>query len=55
VAVLVTALAGIVGASVGSAAQAKKVIPPNPLKPDLAKVAGLKIKPGGFPNNPRDA
>jgi len=54
-AVLVTALAGIVGASVGSAAPAKNVpIPPNPLKPVLAKVAGLKIKPGGFPNNPRD-
>lgn len=52
-AVLVTALAGIVGASVGSAAQAAKVIPPNPLKADLAKVAGLKIK-GGFPGNPRD-
>jgi iron(III) transport system substrate-binding protein len=54
-AVLVTALAGFVGASVGSAAPSAKVIPPNPLKPVLAQVAGLKIKPGGFPNNPRDA
>ena len=54
VAVLVTALAAFVGASVGSAAPAKNVpIPPNPLKPVLAQVAGLKIK-GGFPNNPRD-
>jgi iron(III) transport system substrate-binding protein len=54
VAVLVTALAGFVGASVGSAAPTKKVpIPPNPLKPVLSQIAGLKIK-GGFPNNPRD-
>ena len=54
-AVLVTALAVVVGASVGSAASAKNVpIPPNPLKPVLAQVAGLKIKPGGFPGNPRD-
>src|SRR3954462_7999566 len=51
VAVLVTALAAFVGASVGSAA--KPTAPPNPLKADIAKVAGLKIK-GGFPNNPRD-
>jgi iron(III) transport system substrate-binding protein len=52
VAVLVTALAAFAGASVGSAKNVP--IPPNPLKADLAKVAGLKIKPGGFPNNPRD-
>src|SRR6478672_7478375 len=51
VAVLVTALAGIVGASVGSAQNVP--VPPNPLKPVLAKVAGLQIK-GGFPGNPRD-
>ena len=53
-AVLVTALAAFVGASVGSAAPtAKIVIPPNPLKPILKQVAGLKIK-GGFPNDPYD-
>jgi iron(III) transport system substrate-binding protein len=53
-AVLVTALAAFVGASVGSAAPTAKVpIPANPLKADIAKVAGLKIK-GGFPGNPRD-
>src|SRR5690348_15311283 len=54
-ATLVTALAAVVGASVGSAAPtAKIVIPPNPLKPILTQVAGLKIK-GGFPNDPYDA
>jgi iron(III) transport system substrate-binding protein len=54
VAVLVSALAAFVGASVGSAAHTSKiVIPPNPLKATIAQVAGLKIK-GGFPNNPRD-
>ncbi len=54
-AVLVTALGAVVAASVGSAAPAKNVpIPPDPLKPVLAQVAGLKIKPGGFPGNPRD-
>jgi iron(III) transport system substrate-binding protein len=53
-AVLITALAAFVGASVGSAASTKNVpIPPNPLKPILAQVKGLTIK-GGFPNNPRD-
>ena len=53
-AVLVTALAAFVGASVGSAAPTAKVpIPANPLTADIAKVAGLKIK-GGFPGNPRD-
>jgi len=53
-AALVTALATVVGASVGSAAPTKNVpIPPNPIKPILSQVAGLKIK-GGFPNNPRD-
>ena len=52
-AVLVTALAAFVGASVGSAAPTKVPIPANPLKATIAKVAGLKIK-GGFPNNPRD-
>jgi ABC-type thiamine transport system substrate-binding protein len=53
-AILVTALATVVGASVGSAAPAKNVpIPPNPLKPILSQVAGLKIT-GGFPGNPRD-
>ena len=54
-ATLVTALATVVGASVGSAAPtAKIVIPPNPLKPILSQVAGLQIK-GGFPNDPYDA
>ena len=54
-AVLVTALGAVVAASVGSAAPAKNVpIPPDPLKPVLAQVAGLKIKPGGYPGNPRD-
>jgi iron(III) transport system substrate-binding protein len=54
-AVLVTALAGFAGASVGSAAPTKKVpIPPNPLKPVLSQIASLKIK-GGFPDNPRDS
>jgi len=54
-ATLVTALAAVVGASVGSAAPtAKIVIPPNPLKPILTQVAGLKIK-GGFPSDPYDA
>jgi iron(III) transport system substrate-binding protein len=54
VAVLVTALATFVGASVGSAASTKNVpIPPDPIKTTLAKVKGLTIK-GGFPNNPRD-
>ena len=53
-AVLSTALAAFVGASIGSAAPAKNVpIPPNPLKTVLAQVKGLTIK-GGFPNNPRD-
>jgi iron(III) transport system substrate-binding protein len=53
-AVLVTALAAFVGASVGSAAPtAKIVIPPNPLKPVLKQVAGLQIK-GKFPNDPYD-
>ena len=53
-AVLVTALAAFVGASVGSAAPTAKVpIPPDPLKKVEAQVNGLKIK-GGFPNNPRD-
>jgi iron(III) transport system substrate-binding protein len=51
---LVTALAVFAGASVGSAAPTKTVpIPPNPLKPILKQVAGLKIK-GGFPNDPYD-
>ncbi len=52
-AVLVTALAAFVGASVGSAAPSKVVLPPNPIKPILSQVAGLKIK-GGMPGNPRD-
>jgi iron(III) transport system substrate-binding protein len=53
-AVLVTALAAFVGASVGSAAPAKNVpIPANPIKSVLTQVNGLKIK-GGFPGNPRD-
>ena len=50
-AVLITALAAFVGASIGSAAA--PVIPPNPLKSVEAQVKGLAIK-GGFPNNPRD-
>jgi iron(III) transport system substrate-binding protein len=53
-AVLVTALAAFVGASVGSAAPTAKVpIPPDPLTKVEAQVKGLSIK-GGFPNNPRD-
>jgi len=53
-AVLVTALAAFVGASVGSAAPTAKVpIPPDPLTKVDAQVKGLSIK-GGFPNNPRD-
>jgi iron(III) transport system substrate-binding protein len=52
-AVLVTALAAFTGASVGTAANTAKVIPPSPLKSVLAQVKGLTIK-GGFPNNPRD-
>jgi iron(III) transport system substrate-binding protein len=53
-AVLATALAAFVGASVGSAAHTSKiVVPPNPLKPILTQVAGLKIT-GGFPNDPYD-
>ena len=53
-AVLVTALAAFVGASIGSAAPAKNVpIPPNPLTSVLAQVKGLTIK-GGFPSNARD-
>jgi iron(III) transport system substrate-binding protein len=52
-AVLVTALAAFVGASVGSAAPTKVPIPPNPLKKVEAQVKGLSVK-GGFPNNPRD-
>jgi iron(III) transport system substrate-binding protein len=53
-AVLATALAAFVGASIGSAAPAKNVpIPPDPLKSVLAQVKGLTIK-GGFPSNPRD-
>src|SRR6266581_6049382 len=50
-AVLISALAAFVGASIGSAAA--PVIPPNPLKSVEAQVKGLAIK-GGFPNNPRD-
>ena len=54
IAVLVIALAAVVGASIGSAAPAKNVpIPANPLKPILSQLSGLKIK-GGFPGNPRD-
>lgn len=53
-ALLVTAVAVFVGASVGSAATTSKiVIPPNPIKSVLAQIKGLSIK-GGFPNNPRD-
>ena len=53
-AVIVTALAAFVGASVGSAAPTAKVpIPPDPLKKVEAQVKGLSIK-GGFPSNPRD-
>jgi iron(III) transport system substrate-binding protein len=53
-AVLVTALAAFVGASVGSAAPtAKIVVPPNPLKPILKQVAGQSIK-GHFPNDAYD-
>ena len=52
-AALSLALAAFVGSSVSAAAPAKKAIPPDPLKPILAQVQGLKIK-GGFPNNPRD-
>jgi iron(III) transport system substrate-binding protein len=53
-AVLVTALAAFVGASVGSAAPTAKVpIPPDPLTKVEAQVKGLSIK-GGFPSNPRD-
>ena len=53
-AVLVTALAAFVAASVGSAAPTAKVpIPPDPLKKVEAQVKGLTIK-GSFPNNPRD-
>ena len=53
-AVLVTALAAFVGASVGSAAPTAKVpIPPDPLTKVEAQLKGLSIK-GGFPSNPRD-
>jgi iron(III) transport system substrate-binding protein len=52
-AVLVAALAAFVAASVSSASRNAVVIPPNPLKPILAQVSGLKIK-GGFPNDPYD-
>jgi iron(III) transport system substrate-binding protein len=53
-AVLATALAAFVAASVGSAAPTAKVpVPPDPLKKVEAQVKGLSIK-GGFPNNPRD-
>ena len=53
-AVLATALAAFVGASVGSAAPTAKVpIPPDPLTKVESQVKGLSIK-GGFPNNPRD-
>ena len=48
------ALAAVVGSSVSAAAPAAKVIPPNPLKPVLAQIQGLKIK-GGITANPRDA
>lgn len=47
-ALLAVALAASVAASAGTAST-----PPNPIKPILAQVNGLKIK-GGFPNNPRD-
>jgi iron(III) transport system substrate-binding protein len=50
-AVLSSALAAFVGASVGSAAA--PAIPANPLTSVLAQIKGLSIK-GGFPNNPRD-
>jgi iron(III) transport system substrate-binding protein len=50
VAALLTAvLAASVAVSTGTAAST----PPNPIKPILAQIAGLKIK-GGFPGNPRD-
>ncbi len=52
-AVIVTAFAAFTGASVGTAANTAKVIPPSPLTSVLAQVKGLTIK-GGFPNNPRD-
>lgn len=51
VALLVFALAGLAGTSVGTAST--PTIPPNPLTSVLAKIKGLSIK-GGFPNNPRD-
>ena len=44
-AVLGAALATVVGASGGSAAPEAKVIPPNPLKADLAKIAASRSSP----------